>query len=98
MRGNKFEKSHIHILESETLSRESTLQECGEFAWRVSDCEELVILKKRNIQYALMKLMTIGIFFEKFWEVINDTLGANSPIQTILQEYVNSDKLFYFKE
>ena len=23
MRGNKFEKSHIHILESETLSRES---------------------------------------------------------------------------
>jgi len=27
MRGNKFEKSHIHILESETLSRESRVTE-----------------------------------------------------------------------
>jgi hypothetical protein len=27
MRGNKFEKSHIHILESETLSRESKVNE-----------------------------------------------------------------------
>ena len=27
MRGNKFEKSHIHIMESETLSRESRFTE-----------------------------------------------------------------------
>ena len=27
MRGNKFEKSHIHILKSETLSRESRVTE-----------------------------------------------------------------------
>jgi len=27
MRGNKFEKSHIHILESETLSREYRVTE-----------------------------------------------------------------------
>ena len=27
MRGNKFEKSHIHFLESETLSRESRVTE-----------------------------------------------------------------------
>ena len=27
MRGNKFEKSHIHILESEALSRESRVTE-----------------------------------------------------------------------
>ena len=27
MRGNKFEKSHIHILESETLSRKSRVTE-----------------------------------------------------------------------
>ena len=27
MRGNKFEKSHIHILESETLRRESRVTE-----------------------------------------------------------------------
>jgi len=27
MRGNKLEKSHIHILESETLSRESKVNE-----------------------------------------------------------------------
>jgi len=31
------------------------LQECWDFTWRVSDCEELAILKKMNIQDALMK-------------------------------------------
>ena len=30
MRGNKFEKSHIHILESETLSRESRVTESAQ--------------------------------------------------------------------
>ena len=30
MRGNKFEKSHIHILESETLSRESRITETAQ--------------------------------------------------------------------
>jgi len=30
MRGNKFEKSHIHILESETLSRESRVTETAQ--------------------------------------------------------------------
>ena len=30
MRGNKFEKSHIHILESETLSRESRVTEIAQ--------------------------------------------------------------------
>ena len=30
MRGNKFEKSHIHILESETLSRESRITESAQ--------------------------------------------------------------------
>ena len=34
MRGNKFEKSHIHILESETLSRESRVTE---FAQEIVD-------------------------------------------------------------
>ena len=30
MRGNKFEKSHIHILEPETLSRESRVTESAQ--------------------------------------------------------------------
>ena len=30
MRGNKFKKSHIHILESETLSRESRVTESAQ--------------------------------------------------------------------
>ena len=30
MRGNKFEKLHIHILESETLSREFRVTESGQ--------------------------------------------------------------------
>ena len=30
MRENKFEKSHIHILESETLSRESRITESAQ--------------------------------------------------------------------
>jgi len=30
MRGNKFEKSHIHILESETLSRKSRVTESAQ--------------------------------------------------------------------
>ena len=30
MRGNKFEKSHIHILESETLRRESRVTETAQ--------------------------------------------------------------------
>jgi len=30
MRGNKFEKSHIHILESETLRRESKVTESAQ--------------------------------------------------------------------
>ena len=30
MRGNKLEKSHIHILESETLSRESRVTETAQ--------------------------------------------------------------------
>jgi len=30
MRGNKFGKSHIHILESETLSRESRVTESAQ--------------------------------------------------------------------
>ena len=30
MRGNKFKKSHIHILESETLSRESRITESAQ--------------------------------------------------------------------
>ena len=30
MRGNKLEKSHIHILESETLSRESRVTESAQ--------------------------------------------------------------------
>ena len=30
MKGNKFEKSHIHILESETLSRESRVTESAQ--------------------------------------------------------------------
>jgi len=30
MRGNKFEKSHIHILESETLSREFRVTETAQ--------------------------------------------------------------------
>jgi len=30
MRGNKFEKSHIHILEPETLSREYKLTESAQ--------------------------------------------------------------------
>ena len=30
MRGNKFEKSHFHILESETLSRESRVTESAQ--------------------------------------------------------------------
>ena len=30
MRENKFEKSHIHILESETLSRESRVTESAQ--------------------------------------------------------------------
>ena len=34
MRGNKFEKSHIHIFESETLSRESRVTE---FAQEIVD-------------------------------------------------------------
>ena len=86
MRGNKFEKSHIHILESETLSRasritesaqeivgsipynyecysyinlcqhlytlcvEGNFQECGNFTWRVSDCEELVGVTHRRLK------------------------------------------------
>ena len=34
MRGNKLEKSHIHILESETLSRDSRVTE---FAQKIVD-------------------------------------------------------------
>ena len=30
MRGNKFEKSHIHILKSDTLSRESRVTESAQ--------------------------------------------------------------------
>jgi len=30
MNGNKFEKTHIHILESETLSRESRVTESAQ--------------------------------------------------------------------
>ena len=30
MRGNKFEKSHIHILQSETLSKESSVTESAQ--------------------------------------------------------------------
>ena len=41
MRGNKFEKSHNHILESETLSRESKVTESAQEIVGSIPCNDL---------------------------------------------------------
>ena len=63
MRGNKFEKSHIHILESETLSRESRITESAQeivgsipynYEWYsyINRCQHLYTLcVEGNLQY-----------------------------------------------
>ena len=58
MRGIKLEKSHIHILESETLSRESRVTESAR------DCR-FNPLKLRIVDLCLPFVKTIILFVEK---------------------------------
>ena len=52
MRGNKFEKSYIHILESETLSRDSRVTESAqEIAYSIP-----YIRKRYNYVYHMSSL------------------------------------------
>ena len=56
MRGNKFEKSHIHILESETLSKESRVTETAQ---EIVDSTPY-ICEPYTYVYHLSRLITLG--------------------------------------
>ena len=66
MRGNKLEKSHIHILESETLSRESRVTESSQ------EIVKSIPLYLRTIDLCLPFVKTIilllGGCFRRMWE------------------------------
>jgi len=65
MRGNKFEKSHIHILDSETLSRETRVTESA---------QEIVDSTPYNcLQYAYVYQLSRLLYSllrrkKKYWE------------------------------
>ena len=65
MRGNKFEKSHIHILESETLSRESivteTVQEIVDSI--PCNCEWYSYINSCQLLYTFG-----GVILQEMWE------------------------------
>ena len=65
MRGIKLEKSHIHILESETLSRESKVTESHK---RLS-IQSLIIANYRTMSTICQQLYTFGVevYFTRMW-------------------------------
>ena len=66
MRGNKLEKSHIHILESETLSRESRVTESAQ---KIVDSIPYYL---RTVDLCLPFIKTyillVGVCFTRKWE------------------------------
>ena len=70
MRGNKFEKSHIHILKPETLSRESKVTESAQEIVDSTPCNSLVIANYRPMSTKCQHLYTFGeeVYCTRIWE------------------------------
>ena len=64
MRGNKFEKSHIHFLESETLSRESRVTESAQ------EIVKSIPLYLRTIElclpYVNTYILLVGVILQEY--------------------------------
>ena len=98
MRERKLEKSHIHILQTETLSREYRVTESAQEIVDSIPCNcelytyfyhmsTLVHFWWRGLFYNEWEdcgmLPTVKIFLEIFWDGINDRSGAVYPFESI---------------
>ena len=91
MRGNKFEKSCIHILESETLSRESRVTESAQ---EIVDsipcnCEWYSYINSCQFYYFTVK----GMFYKKVGMLLGGCLTFLVLLMFMLQEMCG----FYFE-
>ena len=66
MRGNKLEKSHIHILESETLSRESRVTE--KLHKRLSNQSLITENTRPILPFVKYIILLLGGCFTRMWD------------------------------